>query len=275
MRQTSLVAFRPMKLFLSLVLFSIAAHAGEYIVLSNGFRIHADSHVIDGAVMRLQISQGAVEIPANSVATIEVEDYTPPPPPAAAPAPEPQRELTTQELITRAAIHNGLPPEIVRSVAKAESGYHVDAVSPKGAIGLMQLMPGTAAALNADPHDPAQNVEAGARYLRDLLLKYENDPHQVSKALAAYNAGPGAVDKYKGIPPYRETIDYVNRVLRNYASVSVGQASGLSRQQQACASRTAATPSDPRSSLSAPECNSPASPPQPETAPLPQRSTDR
>jgi soluble lytic murein transglycosylase-like protein len=225
-------------------------------------------------VMRLQISQGAVEIPANSVATIEVEDYMPPPI-VPAPAPEPQRELTTQELITRAAIHNGLPPEIVRSVAKAESGYHVDAVSPKGAIGLMQLMPGTAAALNADPHDPAQNVEAGARYLRDLLLKYENDPHQVSKALAAYNAGPGAVDKYKGIPPYRETIDYVNRVLRNYASVSVGQASGLSRQQQACASRTAATPSDPRSSLSARECNSPASPPQPETAPPPQKSTDQ
>jgi soluble lytic murein transglycosylase-like protein len=105
----------------------------------------------------------------------------------------------------------------VRSVAKAESGYHVDAVSPKGAIGLMQLIPGTAAALNADPHDPAQNVEAGARYLRDLLLKYENDPHQVSKALAAYNAGPGAVDKYKGIPPYRETIDYVNRVVKDYA----------------------------------------------------------
>src|ERR1035441_1701110 len=109
MRQTSLVAFRPMKLFLALVLFSITAHAGKYIVLANGFRIHADSHVVDGAVMRLQISQGAVEIPANSVATIEVEDYRPPPPPAAAaPAPEPQRELTTQELITRAAIHNGL-----------------------------------------------------------------------------------------------------------------------------------------------------------------------
>jgi soluble lytic murein transglycosylase-like protein len=201
---------------------TIAAHAGEYVVLSNGFRIHADSHVIDGAVMRLQISQGAIEIPANSVASVEAEDYTPPPPPVAAAAPEAQRELTTQELITRAAIKNGLPPEIVRSVAKAESGYHADAVSPKGAIGLMQLMPGTAAALNADPHDPAQNVEAGARYLRDLLLKYENDPHQVSKALAAYNAGPGAVDKYKGIPPYRETIDYVNRVLKDYA-VSVSK----------------------------------------------------
>jgi len=254
MRQTDLV-----KLFLSLAVATITAHAGEYVVLANGFRIHADSHVIDGDVMRLQISEGAIEIPANSVASIEAEDYTPPAPPPPAPAPEPKRELTPQELITRAAINNGLPPGIVRSVAKAESGYRVDAVSPKGAIGLMQLMPATAAALNADPHDPAQNVEAGARYLRDLLLKYENDPHQVSKALAAYNAGPGAVDKYKGVPPYRETIQYVNRVLKNYEA------------GQACASRTAATPSDPHASPAARECSSPAAPPQPETAPLPQK----
>src|SRR5580704_14383556 len=123
---------------------AITAQAGEYVVLSNGFRIHADSHVIDGAVMRLQISQGAVEIPANSVASIETEDYVPPAPPPP-PAVEPKSELTPQELITRAAINNGLPPAIVRSVAKAESGYNVDAISPKGAIGLMQLMPGTAA----------------------------------------------------------------------------------------------------------------------------------
>ena len=211
MRQTGLV-----KLFLSLLAITIAAQAGEYVVLSNGFRIHADSHVVDGAVMRLQISDGAIEIPANSVTNIEAEDYTPPAPPPAAPPPEPQRVVTPQELLTQAAIHNGLPPAIVRSVAKAESGYHVNAVSPKGAIGLMQLMPATAAALNADPHDPEQNVEAGARYLRDLLIKYQNDPHQVTKALAAYNAGPGAVDKYNGVPPYRETINYVNRVLKDY-----------------------------------------------------------
>ena len=216
MRQTS-SGILPMKLLLSLALFTIAVQAGEYVVLSNGFRIHADSHVIDGAVMRLQTSQGPIEIAANTVAGIDAEDYTPPPPPPpVAMAPQPERELTPQEMITRAAIHNGLPPQIVRSVARAESGFHVDAVSPKGAIGLMQLMPGTAAALNADPYDPVQNVEAGARYLRDLLLKYENDPHQVTKALAAYNAGPGAVDKYNGIPPYRETIQYVNRVVRDY-----------------------------------------------------------
>jgi soluble lytic murein transglycosylase-like protein len=209
-----------MKLLLSLFALTITANAGEYVVLSNGFRIHADSHVTDGGVMRIQTNQGAIEIPANMVATVETEEYTPPPPPAApqppAPAADSEKMLTPRELVTRAAIHNGLPPEIVHSVAKAESGYHVDAVSPKGAIGLMQLMPGTAAELNANPYDPKENVEAGAKYLRDLLLKYENDPHQVTKALAAYNAGPGAVDKYKGVPPYRETVQYVNRVVREY-----------------------------------------------------------
>jgi soluble lytic murein transglycosylase-like protein len=207
------------KLLLCLLTVTLAASAGEYVVLSNGFRIHADSHASDGTVVRLQTTQGVIEIPAARVAAFEQEDYTPPPPPSPMPA-EPvadvQPKPTPQELITRAAVHAGLPPEIVHSVAKAESGYQPNAVSPKGAIGLMQLMPGTAAELNVDPHDPAQNAEAGAKYLRDLLLKYENDPHQVSKAVAAYNAGPGAVDKYKGVPPYRETVDYVNRVLKEY-----------------------------------------------------------
>jgi soluble lytic murein transglycosylase-like protein len=188
-------------------------------VLSTGFRIHADSHVTDGAVVRLQTSQGVIEMPVNTVAAFEKEEYTPLPPAPPQPV-EPialiQPELTPHELVTRAAVHAGLPPEIVHSIAKAESGYQPNAVSPKGAIGIMQLMPSTAAELNVDPHDPAQNAEGGAKYLRDLLLKYENDPHQVSKAVAAYNAGPGAVDKYKGVPPYRETVDYVNRVLKEY-----------------------------------------------------------
>jgi soluble lytic murein transglycosylase-like protein len=77
----------------------------------------------------------------------------------------------------------------------------------------MQLMPGTAKELQADPQDPEQNVDAGARYLRWLLLKYLNDPYQVRKALAAYNAGPGAVERYGGIPPYRETLRFIERVL--------------------------------------------------------------
>ena len=208
-----------MKLLLSFLGVTLAASAGEYAVLANGFRLHADSHVVDGVVVRLQTPQGVIEIPTSQVAKFEPEEFTPPPEPESKPV-EPAAEdlpaLTPQEMTTLAALRAGLPPAIVHSIAKAESGYKVDAVSPKGAIGLMQLMPSTAAELNADPHDPAQNVEAGVKYLRELLLKYENDPHQVSKAVAAYNAGPAAVDKYHGIPPFRETIEYVNRVLKQY-----------------------------------------------------------
>ena len=207
-----------MKLALCFVAVALAAQAGEFVVLSNGFRIHADSHSTDGSVVRLQTSEGVIEIQASTVAAFEQEEYAPAPAPPAAPAPvaAPHIDLTPQELVTQAALHAGLPPAIVHSIARAESGYREDAVSPKGAIGLMQLMPKTAAELDADPRDPAQNAEAGARYLRDLLAKYENDPHQVSKAVAAYNAGPAAVDKYHGIPPYPETIQYVNRVLKEY-----------------------------------------------------------
>ena len=211
-----------MKLLLSLLLAVLSASAGEYVVLTNGFRIHADSHVAEGSIVRLTTSKGVIELQSSTVSGFETEEYTPPPAPApvtlpkAAEAVVDPRSLTPQEMITRAAERAGLPPEFVHSVARAESGYRPDALSPKGAIGLMQLMPGTAAGLNVDPYDPAQNAEGGAMYLRDLLLKYENDPHQVSKAVAAYNAGPAAVDKYKGIPPYRETIQYVNRVLKQY-----------------------------------------------------------
>ncbi len=209
-----------MKLALCFVAVALVAQAGEFVVLSNGFRIHADSHTANGSVIRLQTSQGVIEIQASTVAAFEQEDDTAPAftPAAVAPAPAaaPPITLTPQELVTRAALHAGLPPAIVRSIARAESGYREDAVSPKGAIGIMQLMPKTAAELDADPRDPQQNAEAGARYLRDLLQKYENDPHQVSKAIAAYNAGAAAVDKYHGIPPYPETIQYVNRVLKQY-----------------------------------------------------------
>ena len=106
-----------------------------------------------------------------------------------------------------------MPPAILHSVAKVESNFDARAVSPKGAIGIMQLMPATAASLNADPRDPAQNVDAGARHLRDLLVRYDG---AASKALAAYNAGEGAVARYSGVPPYAETQLYVEKVLQNY-----------------------------------------------------------
>lgn len=110
-------------------------------------------------------------------------------------------------------MRSGLPPEFVHSVAKVESGFEPRAVSPRGAVGVMQLMPETARSLGADPTDPEQNIDAGTRLLRELLLKYNGD---VVRALAAYNAGPGAVDKYQGLPPFNETRQYVNKVIGAY-----------------------------------------------------------
>jgi soluble lytic murein transglycosylase-like protein len=204
--------------FLGLLLLTAgAASAGEYALLASGARMHVDRHEIDGTHVRLYNSTGYIEMPVSNVTGFEVEDPAPPEPaqaPApveAAVAPAPAPTLSPWELADAAADKYGLPRILVRSVMAAESGFQADAVSPKGALGLMQLMPQTAVDLGADPRDPAQNVDAGVRYLRDLLNKYDGG---LWRALAAYNAGPGAVDKYHGVPPYRETIDYIKRIER-------------------------------------------------------------
>jgi soluble lytic murein transglycosylase-like protein len=208
--------------FLSLLVLC-PVFAGEYAVLNTGFRVYADRHeVLGDAITRLHTSTGTVDVPSGSISSFEVEEYvrpTPPPAPpptpvAAAPAPAPV--LTPQELVEQAALFHGLRPEFVRSVASVESAFRKAAISPKGAIGLMQLMPGTAVDLGVNPHDPAQNAHGGAKYLKELLLRYQNTQDPVRFALAAYNAGPGAVDKYGNVPPYRETRQYVEKVLRKY-----------------------------------------------------------
>ena len=193
---------------------ALPAFAGEYAILSNGFQVHADRHERVGETVRLYTQQGVTELPAALVASFENEEYAPPKPAEAqAPAPASTPAASPQDLVRTAAQRAAIPVELVHSVAKAESGLRQDAVSNKGAIGIMQLMPGTASDLGADPRNAKQNTEAGAKYLADLLTKYDGD---VAKALAAYNAGPGAVQKYKGVPPYRETRSYVNRVIRDY-----------------------------------------------------------
>jgi soluble lytic murein transglycosylase-like protein len=204
-----------MRLLGLFILLAGAAMGGEYAVLANGARLHVDRHEADGAKVRLYYNTGFVELESAVVVSYEAEEYDAPAPVAAVAAQvAPASGIaagspTPLELADAAADRYGLPRALVRSVMAAESGFEPLAISPKGAIGLMQLMPGTAQVLGADPHDPAQNVDAGTRYLRDLLEKYN---YGLRHALAAYNAGPGAVDKYNGVPPYRETIDYISRI---------------------------------------------------------------
>jgi soluble lytic murein transglycosylase-like protein len=204
--------------------------AGENIVLRTGFTLTADRHEVDGGTIRIYSGDGVTEMAVSMVARVETLELPTVQAPTVAvtlvaSAPEPQvaaaaivkpADLTPLELAEAAAIKYALPTAFVSSVMRAESGFNPAAISPKGAIGLMQLMPGTARDLGVDPTKPAQNAEAGARYLRDLLAKYEDRPDQVQLALAAYNAGTAAVDKYHGVPPYRETREYIIRVLKGW-----------------------------------------------------------
>jgi soluble lytic murein transglycosylase-like protein len=194
--------------------------AAEVVILSNGFQLKAERHQTKGDRVIIQTPDGSVELAASEIAGFlpdesrkETQQATAGAPPV---APSSSGPANPRDLVTRAALQNGLPPELVHGVARVESNYNPAAVSPKGAQGVMQLMPSTARQLDADASDAKQNVEAGTRYLRDLLLKYQNDPDPVRRALAAYNAGPGAVAKYHGVPPYPETQLYVEKVLQQY-----------------------------------------------------------
>ena len=198
--------------FLLLVLAAAgSAWAGEEAVLTNGGRLHAERHESAGSMVRLYIGDGYVEIQATRVLGFEPDELIAPPVTGVPETSAPQ--VSPRQLADAAADKYGLPRGLVRSVMSAESGFQSQAVSPKGAVGLMQLMPSTAQTLGVDAHDPAQNADAGVRYLRQLLEKYHGALYH---ALAAYNAGPAAVDKHKGVPPFQETLRYVNRITSDW-----------------------------------------------------------
>lgn len=198
---------------------------GEQVVLRNGFRLAAQRHEITPAgVVKLYTATGEIELAGDRVAAYEPEEAAAAlpatPTPAAAPAVSLPSTSDPKKLLDAAAERYGVPAAFLHSVARAESAYRVDAVSPKGAIGVMQLMPATAAELGANPHDPAQNIDAGARHLRDLLEQYQGSAH---KALSAYNAGAAAVQRFGGVPPYSETVNYVYKVLNTYHALSANK----------------------------------------------------
>lgn len=196
---------------------TVRAQERYLVTLRSGFSMEASRLEERGNQLVLGLGEGEILFAVSEVATVTV---LPSPEPAPAAAPEAPAAVPTPDieaLIRGASERHGIPEAFVRSVAEAESALRPDAVSPKGAQGVMQLMPDTARALGVDPYDPAENIEGGAKLLRELLLRYQNDPDQVRRALAAYNAGQGAVKKYNGVPPYRETQQYVERVLRRYS----------------------------------------------------------
>lgn len=177
----------------------------EIAVLSNGGVFKVTAHREEGDLAWLTLKDGGeLALPLSQVRGYvpdEVLDEV-----VSAPAGSDLHQLAAD-----AARRHGLDPDLVLAVVSVESAFRPAAVSPKGAQGLMQLMPGTARELGvADPLDPASNLDGGSRYLSALIARYGGD---LTKALAAYNAGPGAVDRHRGVPPYRETRAYVKKVL--------------------------------------------------------------
>ncbi len=193
-----------------LVFAMLPLRAAEIANLSNGFSIRHERHEIVGAITRLYT--GADTSSYIDVPTAEVASFEPAPPEPQIVAPAKPVELN--EVIREVSRRSRLDADFIASVIRAESGGNANAVSRKGARGLMQLMPGTADQLGVkNSFDAAENVDGGVRYLMQLLQQFNYD---VPKALAAYNAGPQRVTQYKGVPPYRETRAYVARIIRDY-----------------------------------------------------------
>ncbi len=188
--------------------FALPARA-EIALLGSGRTLKVESaRVEDGRAVLLLRGGGEVSLPASELVGVVPDEVV--------------EELESarseggdlRSLAQAAARRHGLDPSLVLAVVQVESGFRPDAVSRKGALGLMQLMPATAAGLGVkDAFDPEQNLDGGARHLAALVARYDGD---LKKALAAYNAGQGAVERHRGVPPYAETRAYVKNVLRRH-----------------------------------------------------------
>jgi soluble lytic murein transglycosylase-like protein len=184
----------------------------DYAVLRSGVRLHITGYERAGDIVRLSMDGGSVEVQASDLLSVEPEDHF-----AAQPAMAPA-DGPFGNLIRAAALKHGVDEKLITHLIEAESNFNPRAVSRKQAQGLMQLIPETAARYSvANIFDPAQNIDAGTHYLKDLLAKYRGN---LSLALAAYNAGPDMVARYGGIPPFPETQKYVRQITSKLASTT-------------------------------------------------------
>ena len=210
------IAFHPALCAATLIL-TLAAIAifvpgarADYAVLRSGARLHVTGYQLQGDRVRLAVAGGQVDIAASDLIDVEPEDIFPAPPPANA-----DFAVRYAKFIHAAAQKYGMDEKLIAQVIAAESNFNAKAVSRKRALGLMQLLRETASRYAVvDVFDPAQNIDAGTHYLKDLLDRYRGD---VRLALAAYNAGPQMVDRYGGVPPFPETQKYVKQITSNLA----------------------------------------------------------
>lgn len=242
--------------------------AADAAVLRNGFSIRHERRQVIGTITRLFVDgddSSFVDIPTAEIDHFEAAPEEPAPPRAKvqAPAKPVEHPIDLNEAVRAASGTYRLDPDLVNSVIRAESGFNVRAVSPKGAQGLMQLMPQTASQLGVqNAFDPQANIEGGTRYLRELLERYDFD---LIKALAAYNAGPERVERYGGVPPYYETKAYVASIVRDFNKKKLAaKAAAKSPTQKNPSSKSTAThaaSTKPRKSTPQTEARANSSPP--------------
>jgi soluble lytic murein transglycosylase-like protein len=234
---------------LALLLLALPALGTDLAILHNGFSIRHERRETVGSVTRLYLGTGKDYV---DIATAQIERFEKdqalvvvPATVTAAASPIPARLAKPQaakpqdltEVINSISDQHHLDPDFISSVIHAESGFNPRAVSPKGAQGLMQLMPGTASKLGvSNAFDPRANVEGGTRYLSELLERYNFD---VIKALAAYNAGPHRVQQYGGVPPYYETRTYVARIVRDYNRKKIAERKAAAANAKAARTKPA------------------------------------
>jgi soluble lytic murein transglycosylase-like protein len=234
---------------LALLLLALPALGTDLAILHNGFSIRHERRETVGSVTRLYLGTGKDYV---DIATAQIERFekdqalvvvpatvtaATSPIPARLAKPQAAKPQDLKEVINSISDQHHLDPDFISSVIHAESGFNPRAVSPKGAQGLMQLMPGTASKLGvSNAFDPRANVEGGTRYLSELLERYNFD---VIKALAAYNAGPHRVQQYGGVPPYYETRTYVARIVRDYNRKKIAERKAAAANAKAARTKPA------------------------------------